>query len=411
MSALIGRRGNHNIILPSCLESLNDIQFTYPLWLDDLRRVENMLFEFPNRVPSFIEGMKRKQKLFDGDRSDPVISLLDSVEFTYPQWLDDKLEVELAYIKTPPLAKKKLEAMKRKQELHSGDRTSHELTQLDSLHLTYDGHDKDRAEAERLYVEYPTLFSVKLETMKRKQLLYFGSPTSSAEALDISSVVDRLNNGCIGDNQDAHGMRQVDASESVCLTSSTVTKQQEKVEQDIRRQIDLLNSTFFSYTGVDDDKKDAEKLLLNYPLLFEKKLESMRRKQKLFIGDRSHPQVIALDSLAFSYPGWEQDFKTTLRCHCEFPSIFDSKLQGMSNKQEAYNVQVAREMMEQQADKSSILKDRGTCIICLEKRSTYAYVPCGHLCICDHCTSIESVCNKCPVCRKDSLQLMKVFVT
>jgi hypothetical protein len=391
------------LILPTCLESLVDVQFSYPMWLDDFRKLETMLYEFPNRVPSFLEGMKRKQKLFDGDRSDPVIALLDSIEFSYPQWLDDKLEAELAYIKTPPLAKKKIEAMKRKQELHSCDRTSPELTELDSLHLTYEGHEMDKTEAERLYMDYPTLFKVKIETMKRKQLLS-GSTTAAAV------VFHRASTGNILQIPEIDTPRQDHASETV--SSSTLANvQADRLEEDVQRQIDVLHGSLFNYTGVDNDKKEAENLLLRYPLLFEKKLESMHRKQRLFNGDRSHPQVIALDSMTFSYPGWEHDVKTALRCHCEFPSIFDEKLQGMNNKEQAYKMQVIREQLEHQADKTSILKNRGTCIICLERSSTYAFVPCGHLCICDHCTSFENVCDKCPICRNHSQQVMKVFVS
>lgn len=392
-----------SLILPTCLESLVDVQFSYPMWLDDFRKLETMLYEFPNRVPSFLEGMKRKQKLFDGDRSDPVIVLLDSIEFSYPQWLDDKLEVELAYIKTPPLARKKIEAMKRKQELHSGDRTSPELIELDALHLTYEGSEMDKTEAERLYMDYPTLFKVKIETMKRKQLLSSGGTMAA-------TVFQGANNGHTDHIQEVGTPRQVSATETVS-SFSLAKVQTDGLEQDVQRQIDVLHGNLFNYIGVDNDKKEAENLLLRYPLLFEKKLESMHRKQRLFNGDRSHPQVIALDAMKLSYPGWEHDVKTALRCHCEFPSIFDEKLQGMNNKEQAYKIQVIREQLEHQADKTSILKNRGTCIICLERSSTYAYVPCGHLCICDHCTSFENVCDKCPICRNNSQQVMKVFVS
>jgi hypothetical protein len=244
---------------------------------------------------------------------------------------------------------------------------------------------------------------VKIETMKRKQLLS-GSTTAAAV------VFHRASTGNILQIPEIDTPRQDHASETV--SSSTLANvQADRLEEDVQRQIDVLHGSLFNYTGVDNDKKEAENLLLRYPLLFEKKLESMHRKQRLFNGDRSHPQVIALDSMTFSYPGWEHDVKTALRCHCEFPSIFDEKLQGMNNKEQAYKIQVIREQLEHQADKTSILKNRGTCIICLERSSTYAYVPCGHLCICDHCTSFESVCDKCPICRNNSQQVMKVFVS
>jgi len=380
MSQVVLLRSSPSAIsVPSCLDIINDIQFTYPLWLEDMKEMERMIFEFPNRVPSFIEGMKRKQKLFDGNRSDLVLVMLDSFQFTYPKWHGDKLDAELAYIKTPPLAKKKIECMKRKQELFSQNRSSAEIMELDSLRLTYDGHENDTTEAERLYVEYPTLFNVKIETMKRKQLLSYGFVNGN------------------------------DSHDGSCTQQLTRIP----LERDLSEQLSILNNLTFTYSDADSDRKEAEKLLLNYPLLFQKKLNAMNRKQRLHVGDRSHPQVIAIDSLAFTYHGWEQDLETVMRCHCEFPAIFDSKLRAMNKKQEMHIAQVIhdRRVEQQSARKTSILKDRGTCIICLERSSTYAYVPCGHLCICETCTSNDGVHGKCPVCRKESLQLMKVFVS
>eukprot|EP00590_Aulacoseira_subarctica_P005855 CAMPEP_0172436590 /NCGR_PEP_ID=MMETSP1064-20121228/71806_1 /TAXON_ID=202472 /ORGANISM="Aulacoseira subarctica , Strain CCAP 1002/5" /LENGTH=436 /DNA_ID=CAMNT_0013185005 /DNA_START=19 /DNA_END=1330 /DNA_ORIENTATION=- len=436
MSQVVLLRSNPSAIsVPSCLDIINDIQFTYPLWLEDMKEMERMIFEFPNRVPSFIEGMKRKQKLFDGDRSDLVLVMLDSFQFTYPKWHGDKLDAELAYIKTPPLAKKKIECMKRKQELFSQNRSSAEIMELDSLRLTYDGHENDTTEAERLYVEYPTLFNVKIETMKRKQLLSYGFVNGNDSHDGRAGLSPPYNDGHENDTTEAERLYveyptlfnvKIETMKRKQLLSygfvngndshdGSCTQQLTRIplERDLSEQLSILNNLTFTYSDADSDRKEAEKLLLNYPLLFQKKLNAMNRKQRLHVGDRSHPQVIAIDSLAFTYHGWEQDLETVMRCHCEFPAIFDSKLRAMNKKQEMHIAQVIhdRRVEQQSARKTSILKDRGTCIICLERSSTYAYVPCGHLCICETCTSNDGVHGKCPVCRKESLQLMKVFVS
>jgi len=53
------------------------------------------------------------------------------------------------------------------------------------------------------------------------------------------------------------------------------------------------------------------------------------------------------------------------------------------------------------ADKS---KDDGVCVLCWEKKADMALIPCGHVCLCSHCSGQPRILNdtlqrKCPVCR------------
>ena len=45
------------------------------------------------------------------------------------------------------------------------------------------------------------------------------------------------------------------------------------------------------------------------------------------------------------------------------------------------------------------------CVICMENRNDYAYVKCGHKCVCHDC---GSQCNICPICRKES-SIIKIY--
>ena len=45
------------------------------------------------------------------------------------------------------------------------------------------------------------------------------------------------------------------------------------------------------------------------------------------------------------------------------------------------------------------------CVICMENRNDYAYVKCGHKCVCHDC---GSQCKFCPICRKESA-IIKIF--
>jgi len=51
--------------------------------------------------------------------------------------------------------------------------------------------------------------------------------------------------------------------------------------------------------------------------------------------------------------------------------------------------------------------DEGLCVICLDKKADYAIKPCGHLCLCEDCTS--AIGGKCPICRGGMNGVMKIF--
>jgi predicted nucleic acid-binding Zn-ribbon protein len=47
------------------------------------------------------------------------------------------------------------------------------------------------------------------------------------------------------------------------------------------------------------------------------------------------------------------------------------------------------------------------CIICMERPSDVAVVPCGHFCLCEECAA---KCNNCPICRTEKESLLKIYV-
>ena len=64
--------------------------------------------------------------------------------------------------------------------------------------------------------------------------------------------------------------------------------------------MDELTVSSITYTHWQDDVREAEHLHVNYSVLVNELLERIRKKQQLHVGDRSHPQVRALDSLTRS---------------------------------------------------------------------------------------------------------------
>jgi hypothetical protein len=51
------------------------------------------------------------------------------------------------------------------------------------------------------------------------------------------------------------------------------------------------------------------------------------------------------------------------------------------------------------------------CVVCLEEERTHAFVPCGHLCVCQGCSILSHRPGgmNCPLCRKKSFLVMQVF--
>lgn len=64
-----------------------------------------------------------------------------------------------------------------------------------------------------------------------------------------------------------------------------------------------------SYPGWYRDAAEVERLHLwgGEDRKVKIKLEQMRKAQRLHVGDRTHPELRALDSIQPSYPGWQRD--------------------------------------------------------------------------------------------------------
>lgn len=51
------------------------------------------------------------------------------------------------------------------------------------------------------------------------------------------------------------------------------------------------------------------------------------------------------------------------------------------------------------------------CVVCLEEDSSYAFIPCGHRCVCESCAkNLEATTKECPLCRSKIQLIMKIFI-
>ena len=49
------------------------------------------------------------------------------------------------------------------------------------------------------------------------------------------------------------------------------------------------------------------------------------------------------------------------------------------------------------------------CAVCMERTLSVAFVPCGHLCLCEEC-SARCQWKRCPVCRHQDVTLVRIYV-
>lgn len=86
------------------------------------------------------------------------------------------------------------------------------------------------------------------------------------------------------------------------------------------------------------------------------------------------------------------------------PDMYESPLPVSS-----YTADEQREVVEstirEEVDPSKI------CRICLDSPKTHVFVPCGHYCVCDGCaTEMKNGQSlQCPVCRKNSSMIMRIY--
>ena len=157
---------------------------------------------------------------------------------------------------------------------------------------------------------------------------------------------------------------------------------------------------------------------------FRDRLLGMINRQRLFNGDRSHDQIVELDKLrkTLSYHGWQTDVEHAERMHVRFPSLFDSAIAFLANKQRllgatddgvvSFSINATKRNIPSKTDKNSNLypAEDSSCIICLQSKREYAFVPCGHLCICNDCSiCVANLDSRCPICRCDATHVMKIF--
>jgi len=248
------------------LQILDNLSLSYPGWESDVREAENChtgsstFVKFEQKIWEIEE----KQRMYEGDRSHPRLKQLDALRLSYDGWKDDMLIAEEQHVHARiHNFRRKVEGMKRSQSMHDGDRSHRDLVTLDRLkhHLSYPGWQEDWQEAELSHrcLTFSN-FDDKLEEMRLKQKLHDGDRSHP--------------------------------------------------------RLQALDALHLTYPGYQDDLAMAlEQHLCDRKFNFQVKLDGMKQKQKIFQGDRSHPNLKLLESLKLTYPDHDKDVKEAIDAH------------------------------------------------------------------------------------------------
>mmetsp|Transcript_17195 Transcript_17195/g.37303 ORF Transcript_17195/g.37303 Transcript_17195/m.37303 type:complete len:476 (-) Transcript_17195:246-1673(-) len=201
-----------------------------------------------------------------GDRSHPNLKLIDEVlrhQSTYPGYESDLQKLEsLHFAGNKFNFEQTLHRVRESQRIYKGNRSHDRLVKLDALRetLTYHGWKEDWNNAEFKHVSYEKGYDFEriVLGMKRKQALYIGDRT--------------------------------------------------------HEDVQFLDSLSLTYPGWKDDvRKAIDSHQRGFEIEYDRQCISER--QRMFEGDRSHPRLVALDSLKLTYPGWKRDIKEVEEKH------------------------------------------------------------------------------------------------
>ena len=358
------------------LDRLKDV-VNYPGWEEDFSDAETThlesgyLLSRNGESGSFEDEclkLKHRQALYDGDRSDPLLTRLDSLLLTFPGW-EEGVETAIEKYRDgyPGLLQHHIYTLEERQRVYEGDRSSPRLVALDELknRLSYPGHEDDVTDIEE---EHFTNF------------------WSSSDVCDEFS----------------------------CLLRKARLKQSEfegfvdpSLYHPVQRQIIESHWSFHGW------EEEVEKVRRGDPdSLFRYELERFEICQMFHDGDHTrHPALIALSKLKLSYPGWERDVKECESSLCRELYLLnrdeiDNFMVGMRNKQKAYNGYLFSQQKKPEEEGLNI----GECKICWEANRTHVFIPCGHVCACRSCSQrVMASERKCPFCNQVATTAVELF--
>ncbi len=404
----------------------------------DLRKMEQAHFRNDLASVRRIHGqVTEKEKMSKGDRSHPNLKYLDELakKVTYDGWRKDFKQAEKEHIRCGGRSgclKNATATITRKQTLHDGDRSDADVQFLDSLHPTYPGWEGDMQKAFDSYLRGCDAISIFHRfRLTERQRMYDGD-RSHPRLVALDAIRDDLTypgwKADVNEYEERHvctscqGFRKGldESSAQIAMFKSKQDNYSSGTEDSSWMNSDqrAIVTTQWTFQGWEQEVEIVRGSTSKVPSVhFRKTLERFQLRQMLHDNDYTrHPLLHKLSSIAPSYPGWEKDMhdikRQLTRRHCCVKLVGD-KVQGMLNKQRAYNVHVGsnsentRPAANGEEQEETGLKE---CVICMSGPRTHVFVPCGHMCACKTCSKkmIRSS-NKCPICNQQATASIEVF--
>lgn len=263
----------HNVIALLDLASRDSSKqfFTYDGWEKHIQVIRDTLANKYNQVelsfgPSrdevaedMFNGMKRFQAVHTKQKHHNSIKLLlqNTVSFTYPNWVKDKHEAMMDFLKFEDQeAEELLDVMNLKQDMFKGNRSNNVLVELDSSSFSYDGW-QNHADAVEMSLTstFKSNFGETRKTTAKKLL---------------------------------KGMHRI----------QLVFKKKQR-HRGISR---LYGNNNFSYPRWEKDRIEAMHYYLRFEDEYAKEaINLMIKKQKIHDGDRSEDILVALDKMRLDF--------------------------------------------------------------------------------------------------------------
>ena len=407
-----GDRSHRNLV------NLDNLNLCYEGWQEDVAKAENAHINNPMEFDCRLFEITEKQKMFYGDRSHPRLMILDALDLSYPNWQKDCKKAEEYHLCFPELFDGKIAGMKEKQKMHNGDRSHPNLIALDALTLTYPRYAEDVFEAEDIHTSKPFMYKEKLFEITEKQNMYVGNRSHPR-----LKILDGNSFEYPGWQQDVSKAEHYHVRFPELFKQKLIGMQEkQKMYAGDRTHPNLVAldeiAKQINYPGYEQDLKEAGKAHTDLPQEFNSRLFIIQEKQRIHEGNRSHPRLVELDKMVLTYPNADFDFKKALEYHLRYPELFKGKLKGMREKQRIYRGDLLRqqpldalgsEVAQCTMPTNKSKQDDTLCIICCQFERTHAFVPCGHLCVCENCVEVTLETNMCPICRQKPTQSIKVY--
>lgn len=403
---------------PKLIE-LNSLKLSYPGWEEDVK-VEMKAHMERRDIRHRIPRLREAQRVHDGNRSHWRLVELDYLDLSYPGWEVDVKEAERFHIRngesilSDSAFSRMIMGIRSKQQLLDGDRSHPNLQRLDSLNLNYPGCKNDFVAVEKDYQCGDYWFDQKLFVLEERQRMFDGD-RSHPRLLELDSW--RFSypgwDGDVRNAEEAH-LYQVAGSPTFETCLRSMKNKEQMIVLGLRTHPNLvrLDRLLFTYFDWEKDFLAAEQAHQSGSQdKFETKFEILKVRQR---GGLFHPHLTQLDELKLTYPGWQDDFQTAQQLHLSSKITmsreitFERMIEEMKDNQMLHVGPGSPRLSS--GGKRMRNHRRGICIICMTNRSAHALVPCGHFCMCGECTDKSMKRGiKCPLCRQRVTGSMKIF--